>query len=282
MQKITRNNHSFNVNPEGYERFWELFQSEKWEPETTKIFDVYINTNTTYLDIGAWIGPTLFYAANLADKCFAVEADPIAYERLTENLKANEDQNWFSEVTLINKAVSDEPGTIQFGSQKQGGDSMSSILWGELETSWRVKTISVKDLLSKITPASNNLFIKIDIEGSEFTMLGSLNDIFSLDNAIIFISLHNIFLKRSLEFKYKNLNYLQRFFKVRTEFTSIYRELFRFLPKNKICTINGRTLSQSSLIFIYIWLFCKPPNEKKFRDLLMIPKDLFYSKELSS
>ena len=83
--RISRNNYKFNVNPTDYEKFWEQFSNESWEKNTTDIFDRYIDRSTIYIDIGAWIGPTLFYAAQLAGKSIAIEADPIAFKRLDEN-----------------------------------------------------------------------------------------------------------------------------------------------------------------------------------------------------
>ena len=75
--QISRNNYKFNVNPKDYEKFWEQFSNESWEKNTTDIFDRYIDKNTIYIDIGAWIGPTLFYAAQLAGKSIAIEADQL-------------------------------------------------------------------------------------------------------------------------------------------------------------------------------------------------------------
>lgn len=272
MKKVIRNGHSFHVNADGYEKFWDLFEAQTWEPATTDIFDIYIDENTTFIDIGAWIGPTLFYAAQIAGKCFAVEADPIAFRRLEENHKLNSDANWFSNIELINKAISDQVGQINFGSRAAGGDSMSSILWGDLDTSWQVDTINVHQLIDKTKDYSKRLFVKIDIEGGEFTMLDSLKHLFALEDATIHLSLHNIFLKRSLALKYKHLNFIKRFFKIRSEFAATYRELFDCLPNNKDCSMHGRPLTQSPWVFLNIWLFCKPPKEKKYRDILITPR----------
>ena len=80
---ISRNGIEFYVNESGYEKFWELFTNESWEKNTTLIFDKYIDDKTIYIDIGAWIGPTLFYAAQIAKKSIAIEADSVAYNRLS-------------------------------------------------------------------------------------------------------------------------------------------------------------------------------------------------------
>ena len=177
--RISRNNYKFNVNPTDYEKFWEQFSNESWEKNTTDIFDRYIDRSTIYIDIGAWIGPTLFYAAQLAGKSIAIEADPIAFKRLNENLSMNSKEKWYANISLINKVVSNKSGNIRFGSQGEGGDSMSSLLWAGENTTWEIEAITPEEILSRSDLKSNKVFIKIDIEGGEFTMLDELKKIFA-------------------------------------------------------------------------------------------------------
>ncbi len=267
--KISRNGYQFNVNPKNYEKFWKLFSNEKWEKNTTDIFDKYIDENTIYIDIGAWIGPTLFYAVQIARKSIAIEADPIAFRRLSQNLYLNSKKEWYKNVTLINKVVSRTPGQISFGSKSQGGDSMSSLLWADQNTSWKVEAITPKEILSESNLESNKLFIKIDIEGGEFTMLDELKEFFSKKDTIIFLSLHNKFLKLSLIYKYEKSNYLSRWIKIRKDFVLTYRKLINVLPNDRKVTLGGKVFKPNRLLYFYMFLFCKPPFEKKFRELLI-------------
>lgn len=267
--RISRNNYKFNVNPTDYEKFWEQFSNESWEKNTTDIFDRYIDRSTIYIDIGAWIGPTLFYAAQLAGKSIAIEADPIAFKRLNENLSMNSKEKWYANISLINKVVSNKSGNIRFGSQGEGGDSMSSLLWAGENTTWEIEAITPEEILSRSDLKSNKVFIKIDIEGGEFTMLDELKKIFAKKNAIIFLSLHNKFLKLSLVHKYKNHNYWSRWFNIRRDFVCTYRKFFDVLPYDKNVTIGGKLFKANKLIYFYMFLFCRPPREKKFRELLI-------------
>lgn len=89
--------------------------------KTTLIFDKYIDDKTIYIDIGAWIGPTLFYAAQIAKKSIAIEADPVAYDRLSENLRMNVKKEWYKKISILNNVVASNPGLISFGSQGSGG-----------------------------------------------------------------------------------------------------------------------------------------------------------------
>lgn len=38
--------------------FWRLLQAGKWEATTLNVFDRYIDAETVFVDVGAWIGPT--------------------------------------------------------------------------------------------------------------------------------------------------------------------------------------------------------------------------------
>jgi FkbM family methyltransferase len=268
---ILRNGIEFYVNESGYEKFWERFTNELWEKKTTLIFDKYIDDKTIYIDIGAWIGPTLFYAAQISKKSIAIEADPVAYDRLSENLRMNIKKEWYKKISILNNVVASNPGLISFGSKGSGGDSMSSLLWANRNTTWKVEAITPEKILSKFKLNSKKLFIKIDIEGGEFTMFNELQKLFSHKNSTIFLSLHNKYLKQFLIQKYKKNNYLLRWINIRKDFVSTYRKLINVLPKDKKITIDGRSLKINKIFYFYMFLFCKPFRERKFRDLLITP-----------
>jgi hypothetical protein len=44
-----------------------IFDDGTWN-KTFLLFDQFINHNTVYIDIGAWIGPIVLYASRLAKK----------------------------------------------------------------------------------------------------------------------------------------------------------------------------------------------------------------------
>ena len=63
--------------------FWDKVENGIWEPYTLKIFDNYINKNTTMLDIGAEIGATTLYPACNAKRIYAVEPSVVAFKKLS-------------------------------------------------------------------------------------------------------------------------------------------------------------------------------------------------------
>ena len=189
MKKITIRKCSFNVSDNNLE-FWGKVEKNTWERDTFNIFDRFIDSDTVYFDIGAWIGPTVLYAAQLAKKAFAFEPDPVAFGILKENTELNVSASWLNRITLYNKAVAIEEGFMNIGSESGGGDSLSSSLFADKETSWKVETVAVPALIESNGLKGNKMLFKIDIEGGEYTLVPSLNKTFSENNAVLFLSFH--------------------------------------------------------------------------------------------
>jgi hypothetical protein len=89
--KIIKKSVSFDVerNVEYNPNFWEMVSSNIWEPYTFDILEKFLSKQHSYLDIGAWVGPTTLFGAQLAKKCYAFEPDPVAYSALIRNLDLN-------------------------------------------------------------------------------------------------------------------------------------------------------------------------------------------------
>ena len=66
--------------------FWNKVEAGLWEPETLALIDQQITPGTTFLDLGAWVGPTALYAAARGARVIALEADPVALAQLRAKL----------------------------------------------------------------------------------------------------------------------------------------------------------------------------------------------------
>jgi len=77
---IHKNGKKFYVNTSKNEWFWNQVETNLWEPDTFKIFDKFIDKEHSYIDIGAWIGPTVLYGCQISKHCYAIEPDPIAFK----------------------------------------------------------------------------------------------------------------------------------------------------------------------------------------------------------
>ncbi|HEV8507984.1 MAG TPA: FkbM family methyltransferase, partial [Chitinophagaceae bacterium] len=99
--------------------YWDLVNGGSWEPETFNIMQQYLSPKHSYIDIGAWVGPTVLFGAQLAKECYAVEADPVAYSGLLKNLSLNP---VISNVHADNVAISSATGFAEIGCRITKGD----------------------------------------------------------------------------------------------------------------------------------------------------------------
>lgn len=143
--------------------FWGQFAAGKWEPGTFEVLDQFLTPQGAYVDLGAWIGPTVLYAAPRCARIVAVEPDPVAFDQLRRNL----DLNPVGNVTLVAGAVdTHRDGTVLY-SRAGWGDSMSTIMVCEGDH-MDVPTWRLPDLVG---PLEHVDLIKVDIEGAESRVL---------------------------------------------------------------------------------------------------------------
>jgi FkbM family methyltransferase len=185
---ITTNSISYEVKP-GFSihdtaDYWNLVNTDMWEPETFEILKQYLSKEYSYFDIGAWVGPTVLFGAQLAKKCYAFEPDPVAFNALAKNLSLNPN---IQGVRMENAAISSTTGFAQMGAKITPGDSMSSLLWAE--QTWTVPCFSLGDYFEQNKIDDCN-FIKMDIEGGEAFALAAANNFFREFHPTLYLSLH--------------------------------------------------------------------------------------------
>ena len=124
------------------------FQSDKKDP--------------LIIDCGSNYGTSIVYFKQLyADSAIiGVEADPYIFEILTNNIK----QRSFSNITLINKAISEEKSPITFFSEGADGGRIHNM--DNPKNSYNVETIALDELIDGEVD-----FLKMDIEGAETDVL---------------------------------------------------------------------------------------------------------------
>ena len=186
MSKITVNSTSFEVaDTPVHENFWDQVSKNKWEPETFEILDRFVNSQSTYLDIGAWIGPTALYASGLAKEVHAVEPNPSVFQELSQNIKISGREN----LIPYHLAISNETKKFRLGNKSNEHDSMSSLLLSESKYSWEVQGKTFADFLNDIGNPKVD-FIKMDIEGAEEFVLPSMKDYLRKEKPSLLLSLH--------------------------------------------------------------------------------------------
>ncbi|EEE37738.1 methyltransferase, FkbM family [Rhodobacteraceae bacterium KLH11] len=178
------NGEPFRLDPY-HSKFWRKASEGRWEPETFNVLDQHLSPERDYLDIGAWIGPTVLYAARRARHVWCFEPDPVAYRHLVWNLELNNIRN----VSAFSVALSEDFGVTRMASAHgEAGDSTSSLLHDgshgtdALTMSW--------DQFSASVDLTNVSLVKMDIEGAEFAVLPSLLPWLRKVNPALFLSTH--------------------------------------------------------------------------------------------
>lgn len=157
-----------------------------WEPQTFHNFFQYLSNASCryYVGFGTWIGPTLFFAAQLVDEAFGIEADPVAFAKVETNLALNHEEDWARRVHLNPHAVGlgsdplDAAPTSHTMRSARPGNSCSGlgdrVNCGKGEVTWQVDSYNLPYLLGRWgVPSTNELFIKVDVESFECDLVPS-------------------------------------------------------------------------------------------------------------
>ena len=156
-----------------------------WEPDTFKSFLTHVPYHDVYVDFGTWIGPTLFFAAQMTGSAFGIEADPVAYASVSATLHLNREKPWFRKVRIqpagVGPGSSDMliPTEVSMMSASPGnscsgmGSTVNSCSGGEVLDKWRVNTYPLPALLKHWGVADGSVFVKVDVESFECTLVPS-------------------------------------------------------------------------------------------------------------
>jgi FkbM family methyltransferase len=174
--------------------FWDRVEAGRWEPGTLALIDRLVDGGTTFLDLGAWVGPTALYAAARARRVLAVEADPAALEQLKRNLAVNPDLA--QRIEVVAGAIHAHQGPVTLGARRKAGDSMSSTLLAGSEHTWTAAAITPAQLAQRLRP-DERLIIKMDIEGAEYALLPHLGPLLDCADAIL-VAFHPTILAAAL------------------------------------------------------------------------------------
>ena len=178
------NGEAFRLDPY-HSKFWRKASAGQWEPETFAVLDQYLSADKDYLDIGAWIGPTVLYGARRARHVWCFEPDPTAFRHLAWNL----DMNGISNVSAFGVALSDQFGVARMASVRgEPGDSTSSLLHDGAHGSDAL-TIAW-DQFEAVNDLSGVSLIKMDIEGAEYLVLPTLRVWLEKHRPPLLLSLH--------------------------------------------------------------------------------------------
>lgn len=188
MNRIIINKIDYQVTNEArFDEFWMHVNNGQWESSTINVITKNLNRNDIYIDIGAWIGPTVLAAASTGCTVHAYEPDPVAFAELSANISANK----IIDVTLNNVALFDRHGEMSFGSGRGDslGDSISSLMNGQGSIQVPVRDIkneSAQEFFKKCK------LLKIDVEGAEYVIMPRMANYLHEHKPHLLLSIHGI------------------------------------------------------------------------------------------
>ncbi|WP_171097581.1 FkbM family methyltransferase [Ruegeria sp. HKCCD7255] len=174
-----------------HSKFWRKATAGDWEPETFAVLDKFLSPDRDYIDIGAWAGATVLYAARRARHVWCFEPDPVAYRYLIWNLELNGITN----VSAFGAALWGETGVMRMASLGgEPGDSMTSVLG---DTSKGTEALSLSwEVFEKAVDLSDVSLVKMDVEGAEFALVPHLRPWLQQQRPAFYLSTHAPFVEQ--------------------------------------------------------------------------------------
>tara|TARA_B100001167_G_C16762629_1_gene302330 strand:- start:552 stop:1625 length:1074 start_codon:yes stop_codon:yes gene_type:complete len=217
---IRKNGEVYFVNSSNFKLFWAWLQVGLWEHNIFNIFDAFLDSNHSCIDLGAWIGPTVLYECQKARHCYAVEPDPVAFKILKSNIDCN--PNLISRISLFNDCIMNSCGVTYLTPFGEGlgssrtraiGENYSHIykpkfVVDQIEESLIIssKSLKINSITFQQFIMENSIndcnFIKFDIEGAEFLVLPEMLEFLKKEKPTICLSMHPTFMnnpKKSME-----------------------------------------------------------------------------------
>ncbi len=173
-------------------KFWRAVAANEWERHTFMVLDRCLRADSVYLDVGAWIGPTVLFAAARCRTVYCIEPDPVAYERLLANLRMNDITN----VLPFHGALGGGNGPVQIANEKSFGNSKTRVQATPDDAGVTVLGMDIQRLIEGWGIKKIDL-VKMDVEGAEFDLMPPLLDFLPRTKPGIHLSLHAPFFPQS-------------------------------------------------------------------------------------
>jgi FkbM family methyltransferase len=178
---------AFEVRGGNYDSFWQEVANQTWEPETFRLLEHFIDSQHSYVDVGAWVGPTVLFGSQNANITYALEPDPGAFAELAANVELNRSR--LGNVHVLNQALAPISGKLRLDTPTRAGDSSATMLSRPTRESWWVDALRWDDLVRAQNIRDCN-FIKMDIEGGEYRVLPDMLAWLEKNRPTLYLSLH--------------------------------------------------------------------------------------------
>lgn len=192
IRTVTVAGYTFDVVGGRHDEFWDTCE-DGWEATTFDALTSRLGPGSTFVDVGAWIGPMTLVAAACGAMVIAYEPDPAAANELCENVELNPG----FEVAVRRAALWTRTGHRELRGGPAGlGESMSSFSGRAGRVgSTTVATIDGRDAAASWPPGA---VVKIDVEGGEYRLLPRLRKVLAAQRPTLLLSVHAYDVRASL------------------------------------------------------------------------------------
>ena len=172
-----------------YRKFYRKLAAGVWEPGTFEVLARNLDSDTVYVDIGAWIGVTPFWASASAKRVIAFEPDPKCFAILRELGSA------YANLSVTQAALSSQPNVTLHAVGGFGSSETSILDIGDGER-LDVPGIGMDAIMRQA--GTSRTFVKIDIEGYEFALRGEIAKLRNYNLRGLQLAVHPQLLDKSL------------------------------------------------------------------------------------
>ncbi len=188
--RVERDGVAFLVEPDRRDAselaFWKSF-SAGWERDTLAAIAALLPAGGVYLDIGAWIGPTLLFAASRAREAHGFEPDPAAYAKLERNVAHNPELA--ARIRIEPVAVWTRDAMLSFAVAGPGDSTTSPVLKQGETAALEAQALDARG--PAIAPLFARAdFVKIDVEGAEFDLIPHIAPLLAERRPALHLSFH--------------------------------------------------------------------------------------------
>jgi FkbM family methyltransferase len=194
--------------------FWNRVNRGQWEHETLWIIEYFLSPErhpgAVYVDFGSWIGPTVLYAGQFAEKVYSLEPDPLSFSTLNANINLN--PLVAAKVSLYHECIAPKAGVLEMAGSGESNTRLTGTLdekFLKAGTRWKVNCRTLPQFLDEEKVDISNLrLIKMDTEGTELWLLPSLRPwlegLGEGKKPAIWLSVHSPFWKEQETEEHKN------------------------------------------------------------------------------
>lgn len=188
--------------------FFRVFFEKSYEPLLSAIAIRLIEKGDNVIDVGANFGwySTLFnQSAHPGGSVTSYEPSPYSYKILIDNIKLN---NMESSISVRNSCAGEESGIILLEQGFVSESGLAHVVSEQAESTIEVPVVTLDEDLSHLI--GEIAYIKIDVEGYEFSTLKGAKQILEADNQpIIQIELNDEALERAGTSRAETVNFLE-------------------------------------------------------------------------